>query len=92
MTEIATTCRQCNESWTPDHQDYVRGQWRTCPDCRDLAARLEQLRQAPPAPLPRHRDRDGPTKDQQPIPAPKRGTGAHGNAQSHSWNWRSKGT
>ena len=39
MTELETVCRTCGESWTPDHAAYVRGTWRTCPSCRDRAAR-----------------------------------------------------
>lgn len=35
MIEIETTCRQCRETFTPDHADYVRGLWRVCPRCRD---------------------------------------------------------
>ncbi len=35
MIEMQTTCRTCGESWTPDHADYVRGDWRVCQRCRD---------------------------------------------------------
>jgi len=92
MTEIATTCRQCNESWTPDHDDYVAGTWRTCTRCRDRTERLAGLADAPLAPLPRQRDRDGPDRHHGPLPAPKRAHGAHSAPPAHSWNWKSKGT
>ncbi len=32
--EIAVTCRACENVWIPDHGDFVRGLWRTCPRCR----------------------------------------------------------
>jgi len=61
-------------------------------DVFELALRLEQLRTAPPTPLPRHRDRDGPVKDHGPLPAPTRDHGTHSAPPAHSWNWKSKGT
>jgi hypothetical protein len=85
MTSSRANALPCPHDITPRADDAVN-------DLLELAERLAEQRDAPPASLPRHWARDGPTKDQQPIPAPKRGTGAHGNAQSHSWNWKSKGT
>ena len=61
-------------------------------DVFELALRLEQLRTAPPTPLPRHRDRDGPHRDHGPLPAPKRTDGPHTAPRPRSWDWRSKGT
>lgn len=34
MIEIEATCTRCGTPWTPDHHDYVRNTWRTCPRCR----------------------------------------------------------
>jgi hypothetical protein len=31
---INVTCHTCGAEWMPQRGDYVRGTWRTCPDCR----------------------------------------------------------
>ena len=53
----------------------------TVHDCIELALRLEQLRQAPPAPLIR-RQRDGPGYPD-PKPVPERRSGPPGTPQRH---------
>ena len=91
--ELMTVCRTCGESWTPDHAAYVRGDWRTCSACRERAARLVDLTDAPPRPLPHlaGRQRDGPDRHPEPFRGPGRATGHPGAAQPRSWNHCSKG-
>lgn len=38
--ELEVRCRVCRRLWVPLHLDYVKGQWQTCPRCRDKATPL----------------------------------------------------
>ena len=38
MSLIVTTCASCQREFEPDRASIVRGDWRTCPDCRSHAA------------------------------------------------------
>ncbi len=33
--EIAVTWQRCRAEYLPSHADYVTGQWRLCPECRE---------------------------------------------------------
>ncbi len=35
MIEMTTICTVCGADFTPTHDAYVRGDWRTCTRCRD---------------------------------------------------------
>ncbi len=35
MIELETHCTTCGADFTPSHDAYVRGTWRTCTRCRD---------------------------------------------------------
>lgn len=50
---IEVICRRCGLPYVPDHSSYVRGDWQTCPPCRNDPADS-------PRPAPRFQERTGP--------------------------------
>ncbi len=64
MIELTVVCKTCSREFEPDHADYIRGRWRTCPDCRQPPRRRSRYR--PPADHPSMAAQQSPRADDEP--------------------------